>query len=228
MQVGVFRPSLQDPSLRLMVPHLLDILLESCAATTAQKCSSGWQRWKAWARSKLGVSVLPAVSSQVALYLTELVEHAVRNGHSVSVSDGVTVLVKGVVEGAQRKLARPVQPKQPLAHDTIASITFSLNSASAFSVELRFLFILLVGYADVFRISEVLSIRVKDVSILEDFTSVYLVKQKRIGGANDSGFRSLDSALKDRHVGWKNPKSKFRYIGTVPEELIGITPFMSI
>ena len=85
LNCGVFWPSLQDPSLRLKVPHLLDILLKSCAATTAQKYSSGWQRWKAWARYKLGVSVLPAVPSQVAWYLTELVEHAVRNGHSVSV-----------------------------------------------------------------------------------------------------------------------------------------------
>ena len=156
-----------------MVPHLVDILVESSAATTAQKDSNGWQRWKAWALSKLGVSVLPAVPLQVALYLTELVGHAVRNGHSVSVTesaaysiqwghrlaglDSPTVhpLVKGVVEGARRKLARPVRPKQPLAHDTIASITLSLNSASASLADLRFLFILLVGYAGVFRISEV-------------------------------------------------------------------------
>lgn len=272
----------------------------------------------------------------MALYLTELVGHAVRNGHSVSVTesaaysiqwghrlaglDSPTVhpLVKGVVEGARRKLARPVRPKQPLAHDTIASITLSLNSASASLADLRFLFILLVGYAGVFRISEVLSVRVKDVSIFDDFMSVYLVKRKndqykdghvsviarsrkltcpvgitekllsllpdskdssnpivrriinsrhskerfheslgisystalpsfksyvspfvfdaslygthsiRIGGANDPGFRSLDSALQDRHVGWKNPKSKSRYIGAVPEELIGVTRSMSI
>ena len=89
------------------------------------------------------------------------------------------LLVKGVVEGARRKLARPVQPKQPLAHDTIASITFSLNSASASLADLRFLFILFVGYTGVFRICEVFSIRVKDVSILEDFMSVYLVKRKK-------------------------------------------------
>ena len=137
-------------------------------------------------------------------------------------------MVKGVVEGARRKLARSVQPKQPLAHDTIASITFSWSSASASLADLRFLFILLVGYANVFRISEALSIRVKYVSVLEDFMSVYLVKQKIIGGANDPAFRSLDSALKDRHVDWKNPKSKFRYIGTVSEELIWITRSMSI
>lgn len=181
-----------------------------------------------------------------------------------------------------------------------------------------FLFILLVGYAGVFRISEVLSIRVRDVSIFDDFMNVYLVKRKndqykdghvsviarsrkltcpvgitekllsllpdskdssnpivrrivnsrhskerfhdslgvsystalaslksyvspfvsdaglfgthsiRIRGANDPGFRSIDSALQDRHVGWKNPKSKSRYIGAVLEELIGTTRSMGI
>ena len=77
---------------------------------------------------------------------------------------------------------KPVQPKQALVHDTIVSITFSMNSASASIADLHFLFIDLVRHAGVFRISEVLSIRVKDASILEYFMSVYLVKKKRIGG----------------------------------------------
>ena len=166
-----------------------------------------------------------------------------------------------------------------MTHESIADITLSLNSPSAS----------LAGYAGVFRISEVLSIRVRDVSIFEDFMKVYLIKCKsdqykdghvsviarsrkptcpmgicerilsllpdssgssypivrrivnsrhskerfheslsystayasfksyispfvsdaslygtnsiRIGWANDPGFRSLDSSMKDRHVG---------------------------
>lgn len=85
--------------------------------------------------------------------------------------------MKGVVEGARRKLARPVQPKQPLKHDSIAEITLSLGSASASLADIRFLFILLVGYAGVFRISEVL-ISVRDVSVFHDFMKVYLIKRK--------------------------------------------------
>jgi len=50
----------------------------------------------------------------------------------------------------------------------------------------------------------------------------------KIGGANDPGFRSLDSALKDRHVGWKNPKSKFRYLEAVPDDLVEITRAMNV
>ena len=32
--------------------------------------------------------------------------------------------------------------------------------------------------------------------------SLYGSHSIRIGGANDPGFRSLDSSMKDRHVGW--------------------------
>ena len=39
-----FMANLQDPSLRLMAPHLVDIVLESSAANTAYKYSNGWQR----------------------------------------------------------------------------------------------------------------------------------------------------------------------------------------
>ena len=336
MRYEDFTASLQDPSLYSMVPHLVDIVLESSAANTAYKYSNGWQKWKTWAQSKLGVPVLPAVPLQVALYLTELVERTVLESHSASVIESASYsirwghrlagidsptkhpLVKGVVEGARRKLARPVQPKQPLKHDSIAEITLTLGSASASLADIRFLFILLVGYAGVFRISEVLSIRVRDVTIFDDFMKVYLIKRKndqyrdghvsviarsqkptcpvgiterilsllpdssgssypivrrivnsrhskerfheslgisystayasfksyispfvsdtslygthsiRIGGANDPGFRSLDSSMKDRHVGWKNPKSKFRYLETVPEQLVEITRSMNI
>ena len=92
-----FTASLQDPLLQSMVSHLVDIVLECSAANTAYKYSNGWQRWKTWVQSKLGVPVLPAVPLQVALYLTELVERAVLEGHSASVnlprtvSDGVTI-----------------------------------------------------------------------------------------------------------------------------------------
>jgi len=143
--------------LQPLVLHLIDLLLESSAANTVQKYSNGWQKWKAWSQSKLGVPVLSAISLQVALYLMELVNCTVREGHSISVIESASYsihwghrlagmksppshpLVRGVVDGARRKLARPVQPKQPLSHDVIANITLSLSTASASLAEIRFL-----------------------------------------------------------------------------------------
>ena len=66
------------------------------------------------------------------------------------------------------------------------------------------------------------------ISPFISYASLYGTHSIRIGRANDPGFRSLDSSMKDRHVGWKNPKSKFRYLEAVPEQLIGITRSMNI
>ena len=254
----------------------------------------------------------------ISASVIEPASYSIRWGHRLARMESSTIhpLVKGVVQGARTKLARPIQLKQPLTHDSIADITLSLNSVCL--ADIRFLFILLVEYAGVFRISEVLSIRVRGVSIFEDFMKVNLIKRKndqykdghvsviarsreptcpvgisekilsllpdssgssypivrrivnsrhskerfheslgisystayasyksysspfvsvaslygthsiRIGGANDPGFSSLDFSMKDRHVDWKNPKSKFRDLGAVPEELIETTRSMNI
>ena len=53
------------------------------------KYSDGWQRWKTWAQSKLGVPVLPAVPLQLVLYLTELVERAVLQGLNFCLRDRI-------------------------------------------------------------------------------------------------------------------------------------------
>ena len=100
---------------------------------------------------------------------------------SPSSRDGPTYhspLGQGRCRRCSKELARPVQPKQPLKHGSIAEITLTLGSASASLADILFLFILLVGYAGVFRISEVLSIRARDVTIFDDFMKVYLIKRK--------------------------------------------------
>ena len=66
-----------------------------------------------------------------------------------------------------------------MKHDSIAEITLSLNSASASLAVIR-LFLVLLGryrYVGAFCISEVLSIRVRDVFIF-DFMKVYQIMRK--------------------------------------------------
>ena len=74
-------------------------------------------------------------------------------------------MVRGVVEGARRKLAG-----LPLSHDGIVDITLSLNTTSSSLADILFLFILLVGYP--------VNLRVKDVTIFEDFMKINLIKRK--------------------------------------------------
>ena len=67
--------------------------------------------------------------------------------------------VVAAAEGAKRKLSRPVQPKQPLALDTVVKIAPSYNTASASLADIRFLFVLLGRYAGLFHISELFNVK---------------------------------------------------------------------
>ena len=101
---------------------------------------------------------------------------------SPSSRNGLTyhfTLGEGGCRGCSKETSETRPAKQPLKHDSIADITLSLKSASvsAYLAQIRLLIILLVGYAGVFCISEVLSSRVRDASIF-DFLKIYLIMRK--------------------------------------------------
>ena len=187
---------LEDPSLRRLVPDLLDLQLGSRAPSTLAKYKSGWLRWRAWASSKIGVPVIPAKPLHIALFISELASNCVANSTGVSSVEAVVYgikwahsmagldicpvshpLVKSSLEGAKRKLARPVQPKEPLSVDTVQAIADFYVSNNSLAT-LRFLFILLVGFSGFFRIDEINSFRLKDVVINSDHMSIYVAKRK--------------------------------------------------
>ena len=67
--------------------------------------------------------------------------------------------VKSSLEGPTKKLARPVNPKEPISIDLLHVITENYSFSNSL-VHIRFLFILLVGYAGVFfRIDDILSLK---------------------------------------------------------------------
>ena len=198
LQSGIWREanSLVDPSLRRLVPNLLHLQLGSRAPSTVQKYRSGWQRWRQWAASKIGVQVIPAKPMHVALFISELTVISVSNNTGISSIESVLYgikwgyslagivdcptshpLVKSSLEGARRKIARPVQPKEPLFVDTVCGIADHYISSSSLAV-IRFLFILLVGFAGFFRMDEIRNFSVNDVSICSEYMSVFVPKRK--------------------------------------------------
>ena len=155
LQSGIWRDanSLVDLSLRRLVPNLLYLRLESRAPSTVQKYRSGWLKWRQWTAPKIGVQVIPAKPLHVALFISELTVISVSNNTGISHSLAGIVecptshpLVKSSLKGARRKLACPVQPKEPLSVDTVCRIADHYISSSSLDV-IRFLFILLVGLA---------------------------------------------------------------------------------
>ena len=197
LQSGIWREanSLVDPSLRRLVPNLLHLQLESRAPSTVQKYRSAWLKWRQWATSKIGVQVIPAKPLHIALFISELAVISVRNNTGISSIESVLYgikwghslagivecptshpLVKSSLEGA-RRLARPVQPKEPLSVDTVCRIADHYISSSSLAV-IRFLFILLVGFAGFYRMDEIRNLSVKDVSICSEYMSVFIAKRK--------------------------------------------------
>lgn len=69
------------------------------------------------------------------------------------------------VEGAKRKLARPVQPKKPLSAHTVQAIAEVSVTSNPLS-DVRFFFILLD------------SLSLKDVAIKGDHMTIYVAKRK--------------------------------------------------
>ena len=198
LQSGIWREanSLVDPCLRRLVPSLLHLQLESKAPSTVQKYRSGWLKWRQWAASKIGVQVIPAKPLHVALFISELTVISISNNTGISCIESVVYgikwghslarivdcptshpLVKSSLEGARRKLARPVQPKEPLSVDTVCRIADHYISCSSLAV-IHFLFILLVGFAGFFRMDEIRNLSVKDISICSEYMSVFIPKRK--------------------------------------------------
>ena len=163
-----------------------------------QKYRSGWLKWRQWAASKIGVQVIPVKPLHVALFSSQLtvisvsnntgipsiesVLHGIEWGHSLAgIAECPTshLLVKSSLEGARRKLARPFPPKckEPLSVDTVCRIADHYISSSSLAV-IRFLFILLVGFAAFYRMDENRHLSVKDVSICSEYVSLFIPKRK--------------------------------------------------
>ena len=201
--VGVWNEArtLCDCELYVRVLQLLDLVLASNAPSTTKKYSYGWSRWRRWAQSKQGVPHMPSRPLHIALYLLELTEvafqknsgcsaidsalYGIRWGHKVAGLESPTQhpTVIAAADGAKRKLSRPVQPKQPLALETVVRIAQAYNTISASLADIRFLFVLLVGYAGLFCISELLNVEVKDISISDVGMTIFISQERMISFA---------------------------------------------
>ena len=148
--------SLTDSSLSDMIPGLIDLQLDAKARSTVLKYKSGWLRWREWALSKIGVPVIPGKPLHIALFISELARRSSENnigvssiesavyainwGHAMAGIEACLVshpLVKFALEGAKRRLARPVQPKEPLSVSTVQAIAAHFASSDSLS-DLRF------------------------------------------------------------------------------------------
>ena len=175
--------SLEDAGLYSQVPLLLELVLSANAPGAIARYAGGWNRWRSWSKSRVVVPHLPSEPLHVALYILELTNTALQNGHGSAVIDKAVYsirwghklatlaspvdhpIVTSAAEEARRRLARPVQPKEPISEHMLLEIAERYNTPSAPLLALRFLFILLIGYFGLFRMNEILRIRPCDIQI---------------------------------------------------------------
>ncbi len=77
-KIGVWEDfsKIQDPSLVSLASSLPRVVLNAKARNTTVRYAYGWNRWKIWSKSKIGVAYLPAQPMFVALYLRQFLDSA--------------------------------------------------------------------------------------------------------------------------------------------------------
>ena len=108
---------------------------------------------------QVGVPIVPAKTLHIALFFSELAKrssvnnigissiesavYAIKLGHAMAGTDACPVsypLVKLALEGVKRRLARPVQPKEPLSVSTLQATATHFASALRFPIFVFYLF----------------------------------------------------------------------------------------
>ena len=160
--------TLVDPSLKNLVPNMMDLQLGARASSTVRKYRAAWLEWRTWALAKVDVPVIPVQPAHVALFITELANTARAKGLGFSTleSAGYGIawthkmgglaesptdhhLVKMILEGAKRSLSKPIKPKEPLSLSLVQDIALRFSSNNALSV-VRFFIYLACGLCGFF------------------------------------------------------------------------------
>uniref|UniRef100_A0A1X7SJI6 Core-binding (CB) domain-containing protein n=1 Tax=Amphimedon queenslandica TaxID=400682 RepID=A0A1X7SJI6_AMPQE len=170
--------SFQDPELRRLAKALPETVLKARADSTTKKYLRAFARWANWAAGKSELTVFPVEVPQFALFLQHLgestksraaVEEAVNaiswvqrlaGQEEILSSNG---LIKVVVEGFQRQLARPKKRKEPVTIHMLQEIVASIDLESLSGVRLAT--ICLLAFAAFLRYDEISKLRCCDIKI---------------------------------------------------------------
>ena len=159
---------------------------------TVRTYLAGFKRWKLWASSNC-LCHMPANSFHVAAYLQCLISEAnspspVLNAvYSIDwaqclaglpkVSDHA--IVSSMVSASQRILGKPKAKKEPITSEMLkALVTCKISDKSPSLSDLRTVALCLLGYAGLFRFSELFSIRACDIKFFPTYVSIFLESSK--------------------------------------------------
>ncbi|KAK3107307.1 hypothetical protein FSP39_011571 [Pinctada imbricata] len=171
---------------------LVASLVSECRSTSTVKgYYSSFMRWKKWAIQNSIQECLPARSLHVAIYLSCLVQqskspspviqafYGIKWAHSVISVKSPTDsdLVKNVLEGAKRRLSHSVQKKEPITPDLIDKM-YDATFQEGNLYNQRTICACLLSYSGFLRVSELLSLKICDISFFTTHMSIFIEKSK--------------------------------------------------
>ena len=179
----------EDPELRRLAQALPQTVLSSRADGTSRKYLYAFARWKEWAEGKSEITVFPAKDGEFAIYLQHLAEttsskaavetaiNAVSWVHQLAGCKPIvdSPFVRAVRDGLARKLAKPVEKKEPITSDMLAAMARSSSDSLA---DLRLLAMAYLAFSAFLRCDELIKLRCCDMSFGAESMSISLPKSK--------------------------------------------------
>lgn len=181
----------KDPRLAGLADKLRATVMRSRADSTVRKYMNAFQRWRKWASDKEEITVFPVKANQFVLYLEDIgslskssasVEEAVNAISWVQQVAGCesicgSPIVKIVVAGLKRILAKPKTKKEPITPEMLRQMVETTGSPRTLTGS-RLLAICLLAFAGFLRISEVMGLKCCDVSFEKDHMVIRITSSK--------------------------------------------------
>ena len=182
---------LRNPELKELVASLEATVLASRAPSTVSKYVNAFGRWKQWAQQYEGMVVLPVNEAEFALYLQHLgdttasrsaVEEAVNGVSWVQQLAGFPAVTGSsfvgiVLDGLQRRLAKPKVKKEPVSTDMLSALVESLDDNPSLSY-VRLAAACLLSFAAFLRYDELAKLRCCDITFGSTYMEVHIVSSK--------------------------------------------------
>ena len=175
------------------VSSLPELLKHSKADNTYLSYKRGFNRWRKWVicNGLTSGEALPAKAFHVALYIVSLIQtantispilnaiYSIKWYHDLFEIPSPTdsSLVKNVVEGGKRKLAKPVHKKEPMTVELLQKM-FDHMYIEKNIMNQRFICICLLAFAGFLRSAEVLKLKRNDICIYDSYLSVFIESSK--------------------------------------------------
>ena len=194
INIGIWEKldSIRDERLRFKATLLPDLFKAAFAEGTLDKYIRAWNKWVEWTKSFDEVNHCPADPFFVCIYFNDLVLNktpvsgiisalcGIRWGHINAGFESPTdhPIVKLAFEGAKRLIGKTTQNvKEPFTAELIRELVSKFDNHENL-MHLRFLIIVILGFAGFFRIQELLDIQIKHITGTKDSYEITVEKSK--------------------------------------------------